>query len=251
MATTPFPYLGVKPDVLRDGRVSRMAVGTSANPIRISARISSKKRKHTKSPSRISYWVGYLVLFILYVSYRESTRNRVGDVHERSSSTRMVLRSSIRRKEEEMQLDSHWAGQIGSLIGAGGVGMIVLEIIKRAYARADKKSDDEAGARRELRENMLEDIKRLSDRVDKLEAEVEVSREREVKLTVTNAELSSENVRLRNRYHQLLDYLQILIPQLDLYAEQLGVPDEKRPKLPSWIHQNIDGPTSTGGGVRT
>lgn len=113
-----------------------------------------------------------------------------------------------------------WVGQAGALLGVGGLGAILLKLIERMFARADRGDDVAAG----LRAEMVRRLESLERSYAALEA-----RERE---TFTKAvKLEAENVQLRRRYHSLINWM----------AMQPGLPTP-----PSWLQERIQGPTESG-----
>ena len=114
---------------------------------------------------------------------------------------------------------SSWGAQLGALIGVGGLGAIVLKLIERIFARADRGDDIAAG----LRAEMVRRIESLERSYTALEV-----RERE---TFTKAvKLESENIQLRRRYHALMNWIQS---------------EPSLPQPPRWLLESVDGPTST------
>lgn len=119
---------------------------------------------------------------------------------------------------------SSWVGYATQLIGAGGVGFLLREIVKQIFARANKSDDNAVIARADLRTQ----VANLVTRVDTLDARVETERQRANTLFAENAELKAENRGLRSRYHRLLGWLQTV---------------ESLPDLPSYLREPVEGPT--------
>jgi uncharacterized protein (UPF0335 family) len=119
---------------------------------------------------------------------------------------------------------SSWAGYAVQLVGAGGVGYLLREIVKRVFARADKQDDVAAGLRGEM-------VRRL-ERLEKNYAALE-EREREWFQRATT--LEAENRSLRQRYHALINWI----------AQQPSLPDP-----PSWLYERVPGPTEDQSGQR-
>ncbi len=107
------------------------------------------------------------------------------------------------------------------LIGAGGIGAVLLKIVERMFARADKGDDVAAGLRAEM-------VRRL-ETLERQYAELE-SRERASYRMST--ELRAENRQLRRRYHDLINWI----------AAQPGLPTP-----PKWLYEPVDGPTADEG----
>jgi hypothetical protein len=122
---------------------------------------------------------------------------------------------------------SHWGdwGDYGiKLLGAGGVGILLREVVKQIFARASQQDEN----RRTTRADQATQIATLVARVDVLDARVEAERQRSNQLFAANAELRAENIGLRQRYHRLLSWL----------SAQPGLPSP-----PSWLYETVDGPT--------
>lgn len=132
-----------------------------------------------------------------------------------------------------------WATQIGSLVGAGGVGMILLRLIDKTFGRVDRVDDNAKLLRGELRSQ----VAGLVERIDVLTERLDRAREREGKLFEQCADLRAENRALRGRYHELRQVVQIVVSTNELYHRQLGLPDTELAKLPDWVYQPVDGPT--------
>jgi hypothetical protein len=111
-----------------------------------------------------------------------------------------------------------WGNYAVQLLGAGGLGYLLREIVKRVFARADKQDDVAAGLRGEL----VRRIETLERNYTALEA-----REREWFQRATN--LEAENRGLRQRYHALINWL----------SEQPNLPTP-----PKWLYQPVEGPTA-------
>ena len=127
-----------------------------------------------------------------------------------------------------------WAGYAAQLVGAGGLGYLLRELVKRWFQRRDHDDIVAAGLRAEM-------VRRL----EALEKNYAALEERE-RLTFTKAvKLEAENVQLRRRYHRLINYVQEVVGVIDLHAERLGIPPAERPHIPRWITEGVDGPTAT------
>lgn len=111
-----------------------------------------------------------------------------------------------------------WAGYLAQLLGAGGVGYLIREIVKRWYDRADRADDVAAG----LRAEMVRRIEALERNYAELER-----REREY--YQRSVQLEAENRTLRHRWHALMNWLAAQ-PEL--------------PTPPSWLYERVEGPTS-------
>lgn len=112
---------------------------------------------------------------------------------------------------------STWAGYAVQLLGAGGLGFLLRELVKRWFGRMDRGDDVAAGLRAEM-------IRRIES-LEKSYATLE-SRERE---TFRRAvKLEAENVQLRRRYHDLINWIS---QQPDL------------PTPPQWLYERVEGPT--------
>lgn len=114
---------------------------------------------------------------------------------------------------------NEWSGYLAQLLGAGGLGFLLRELVKRWFQRQDRGDDVAAG----LRAEMVRRIESLERNYTALE-----TRERE---TFTRAvRLEAENVQLRRRYHDLIGWI----------AAQPGLPTP-----PTWLQERITGPTET------
>lgn len=134
---------------------------------------------------------------------------------------------------------------LGQLLGAGTVGAILLKVVERLFARADKQDDLAVG----LRSEMVARLAKLEARTDELDARLEASRRDNQRLFEENSRLRSENGQLRQRYHGLMNLLQRLVDRDAVYREKLGLPPEAI-DIPSWAYQRIPGPTERSGAPR-
>lgn len=112
---------------------------------------------------------------------------------------------------------STWVGHGVQLVGAGGVGFLIREVVKRMFDRADRKDDVAAGLRAEM-------LRRL-DALEHQQAELE---KRERAAYERSVALEAENRLLRRRYHGLLNWI----------AQQPGLPNP-----PAWLYDQVPGPT--------
>jgi hypothetical protein len=112
---------------------------------------------------------------------------------------------------------SGWLAQAGALLGVGGLGAILLKLIERIFARADRSDDVAAGLRAEM-------VRRL----ESLERNYGVLETRERETFRKAVRLESENVQLRRRYHDLVNWI----------GPQPGMPTP-----PRWLYERIQGPT--------
>lgn len=133
-----------------------------------------------------------------------------------------------------------WAQQLGTLLGAGGVSVVVLKVIEKVFARDDRQAVDRVAVTTELRG----DIRDLKADVQRLEGLLETERGRVNDLISERAELRAENRALRGRYHELRNVMGIVIGTNELYHRQLGLPERDLPKLPDWVYQPVEGPTA-------
>ena len=135
-----------------------------------------------------------------------------------------------------------WAEQAAALAGAGGVSVIALKLIERVFARDALSATDRASISSELRQ----DIRDLKADVEKMEARLDLARRENVDLVRLNTRLQSENEALRERYHALLNTLQILVHRDETYRRTLGLPPDDLP-IPSIVYQRLPGPTEQPG----
>lgn len=110
-----------------------------------------------------------------------------------------------------------WAGYAAQLLGAGGLGFLLRELVKRVFDREDRRDDVAAG----LRAEMVSRISTLEKNFGELER-----RERETFRKAVR--LEAENVQLRRRYHDLINWIST---QPDL------------PTPPKWLYERVEGPT--------
>lgn len=123
------------------------------------------------------------------------------------------------------QIDpSTWGDYAVKLLGAGGVAMLLREVVKQIFVRASQNDEN----RRITRADQAAQIANLIARVDVLDARVDAERKRANELFAVNAELRAENTGLRTRYHNLINWI----------AQQPGLPDP-----PSWLYERVEGPT--------
>lgn len=118
-----------------------------------------------------------------------------------------------------------WGGYVVQLVGAGGIGLLLRELVKQTFARANKQDDHAVIARGDLRQQVAD----LIVRVDTLDARVEAERQRANRLFEENAELKAENRGLRDRYHRFLNWVSV----------QPGLPTP-----PPWLYEPVSGPTA-------
>lgn len=111
-----------------------------------------------------------------------------------------------------------WLAQVGALIGVGGLGAVLLKVIERLFARADRADDLAVG----LRAEMIRRLEVLETQQRTLE-ESERTQYRQV------VELRAENRQLRRRYHDLINWI----------GAQPGLPTP-----PQWLYEPVDGPTA-------
>jgi hypothetical protein len=124
------------------------------------------------------------------------------------------------------QIDpSGWFDNIPQIITAIGGGVVIREVVRQIFARANKQDDNAVIARTDLRQQVAD----LIARVDAMQVRLDATNERANALFAENAELRAENRGLRQRYHALMNWL----------AEQ-----ENLPTPPPWLYQPIEGPTA-------
>lgn len=118
-----------------------------------------------------------------------------------------------------------WLDNIPQILTAMGGAVVVREIVKQVFARANKGDDNAVIARADLRQQVAD----LITRVDTLTDRLDRSQERENRLFQENAQLKAENMGLRGRYHRLLNWLSTV---------------ESLPDLPRYLLEPIEGPTA-------
>lgn len=129
--------------------------------------------------------------------------------------------------DQAPQIDpTGWGQYVVQLLGAGGVGFLLRELVKQAFRRAQENDDNQTVKRGELREQ----VAALTSRVDVLTERLDRANERTNKLITENAELKAENRSLRQRWHALMNWLSVQ-PEL--------------PTPPAWLYERVQGPTET------
>lgn len=113
---------------------------------------------------------------------------------------------------------SGWASSLVQLIGAGGLGLLLRELLGRLFQRADRRDDVAAGLRAEM-------VRRL----ETLERNYTALEERERATFRKAIKLESENVQLRRRWHALMNWMQS---------------EPSLPQPPRWLYEAIEGPTA-------
>ena len=117
-----------------------------------------------------------------------------------------------------------WVAQAGALLGVGGLGAILLKLIERIFARADRGDDVAAG----LRAEMLRRIETLERQYTQLEKRERESYQKAVRLESEVIRYRHENIALRNRYHDFIAWV----------SQQPGLPTP-----PGWLRERVTGPT--------
>lgn len=123
---------------------------------------------------------------------------------------------------DQIPTPSSWAAQVGALLGVGGLGAILLKLIERAFARADRHDDLAIGLRAEMMR-----------RIETLERQYSVLERRERESYSKAVRLEAENRALRHRYHALLNWISAT-PSM--------------PTPPSWLFERVEGPTQDASG---
>lgn len=141
---------------------------------------------------------------------------------------------------------SDWWQSLGVLLGGGGIGAVLLEVVKRTFSRQDKR--DDTGII--YAERMRKDYEDLQIRYTALEeryrireeaAEQELLKERQLNLEQFRAytRLETENRLLRSRYHRVKGYAQVVISMVE---EKLGLSGMQG--IPEWIDEDVPGSTA-------
>jgi hypothetical protein len=112
---------------------------------------------------------------------------------------------------------NEWGGYLAQLLGAGGLGFLLRELVKRWFQRRDRDDDIAAGLRGEM-----------VRRIESLERNYAALEERERQTYVKAVQLEAENRLLRRRWHALMNWIQS---------------EPSLPQPPSWLNERIDGPT--------
>lgn len=111
---------------------------------------------------------------------------------------------------------------VAQLLGAGTLGALLLKVVERIFARADKGDDLAVG----LRAEMIRRLETLEHQYASLELRERQSYQKAVRL-------DAENRALRNRYHALVNWI----------ATQPGLPTP-----PQWLYEQVEGPTAGAAG---
>jgi hypothetical protein len=111
-----------------------------------------------------------------------------------------------------------WGGYAAQLLGAGSVGFLLRELVKRWFARKDRQDDIAAG----LRGEMLRRIEMLERQYTTLEKRERESYSKAIRL-------EAENRHLRRRWHELMNWIQS---------------EPSLPQPPRWLFESVDGPTA-------
>lgn len=114
---------------------------------------------------------------------------------------------------------STWAGYAAQLLGAGGLGFLLRELVKRWFGRMDRSDDVAAG----LRAEMVRRIESLEKNYSALE-----TRERETFRKAVR--LEAENLQLRQRWHALMNWMQS---------------EPSLPQPPRYLFERVEGPTAS------
>ena len=112
--------------------------------------------------------------------------------------------------------------QVGALIGAGGLSMLLLKVIERVFARDDREANDRAAITSELRQ----DIRELRSLLAQMEERLNEEREHGVVLRARLARAEIREQWVRNRYHRLVGWIQS---------------EPSLPQPPSYLFEDIPG----------
>lgn len=132
-----------------------------------------------------------------------------------------------------------WLTQLGALIGAGGSSVLAVKVVERIFKRDDRQAADRTSISGELRQ----DIRDLKVEVRELQTELEGSRDRENRYIERNARLEAENEALRERYHGVMNFMQILVDRDARHRAAAGLPPEDI-DIPNVFRQRVPGPTA-------
>ncbi|MGE3267163.1 MAG: hypothetical protein AB7P40_00350 [Chloroflexota bacterium] len=119
------------------------------------------------------------------------------------------------------QLQPDPLASAAQLIGGAGIGAVLLKVVERMFARADKGDDVAAG----LRGEMVRRLETLEKQMGELEAKERSSFQLAIRL-------EAENRQLRRRYHALLNWIQA---------------EPSLPQPPAWLYEPVEGPTADEG----
>lgn len=131
-----------------------------------------------------------------------------------------------------------WVAQVGSLVGAGAIGMLLRELIKRLFARADKRDDLAVG----LRTSILDRLDKLETSNAEKDRALEEMRRENTDLQVRLSQAEANERWVRNRYHRLMNWMQKepSLPQPPSYLfEDMPLPsDATQPHTPRQRRQH-------------
>lgn len=111
-----------------------------------------------------------------------------------------------------------WLTSAAQLLGAGTLGAVLLKVVERIFARADRHDDLAVG----LRAEMIRRLETLERQYTDLEAKERASYQRAV-------QLEAENRQLRARWHALMNWFQ---------------QEPSLPQPPGWLYERVPGPTA-------
>lgn len=141
-----------------------------------------------------------------------------------------------------------WWQSLGALIGGGGIGVVLLEMVKRMIPKRASKDELAESYTERLRLDYDKLVKRYEElelRCDTREHALELERDQERALNLkqlqTNIILETENRMLRARYHRIRGYCQMLLGKL---FEYLGE-NKMEAEIPKWVDEYVPGPTVT------
>ena len=118
---------------------------------------------------------------------------------------------------QQIDLGNGNFGDLVKILASGGVMAIALRIVERMFARADKRDDVATGLRTDM-------MRRLEEQNNELE-QIRLDRDSLYRRGVL---LESENLRLRGRYHDFMNW----------WSSQPNMPP-----APPWLYEPVPGPT--------
>jgi predicted nuclease with TOPRIM domain len=118
---------------------------------------------------------------------------------------------------------SGWGSYVVQLIGAGGVGYLLRELVKRAIPSADKRDDMAVG----LRTSLVQRLETLERQVVEQDDRLEAMRQENTRLQIRVAQAEEREAWVRNRYHRLMNWMQSepTLPQPPSYLFET-IPDQ-------------------------
>lgn len=134
--------------------------------------------------------------------------------------------------------DSVWSAiQMGLTAGGGAA---LLKIVEQIFKQRDRRDDDAVSIRKELREQVAV----LQKRMTALEASYDAERDLNATLFAEKEALRAENHRIRGENHELRSFLTQIVLHAQRLHQTLRLPDADMPRVPAWLNESSEGPTT-------